>query len=590
MSLINLMKLPQKKHFRKSPALDEDLKIIYGNTAHKKCQVSLASLERATGSGFSRPLVWTLALLVILAALGWGGYTLFGNPFETTQTESIDLTIDGPDEVISGSSVRYEIRYANTGRYPIAALELQLIAPSGLLVSKLDPAPTNEDDEWTIGSVTPGSDGLIVLTGIWIDPVPSAQTLQVLTSYRPSNFNADFQDITTKSVSINRSTLAIESDGVESAKAGESVSYLYRVKNEGEVAASNVRLRLDVPKTFALASADPMPPDSGTEWMIDALQPGASYEVTIKGSFASDGVGLQEIPGRVGVMRDISFLEQAVVIAQTDVEEADVKVTLIANGSTTDQAIDLADTLRVSLSAETDTPAEATLKLILESDGELPIDWKNADLDEGKRHNGIITWEATTQADLALPISSAGSFFMTAEVVAQNLTIRSSPMKIFVNSDLSLSVQAHYYLDDTPVGTGPLPPLVGQMTTYRLVWEIQNSGHAIEDLVVKATVPTTATFQMVRETSMGTVDYDAASRTVSWTINALSLEQGSASTSFDISITPEGSDIGSYVKLLNETRLTATDAQTDGVISRSVGVLTTDINDPGTEEKGVVGE
>ncbi|MEK7665715.1 MAG: hypothetical protein AAB337_02445 [Patescibacteria group bacterium] len=582
----------RKKNIKNAPSIEDDLKIIYGNNTNKKREAVFSSLDHRARrkNSFTRLLVWTLGILLVLAGLTFGGYVIFGNPFKATEAEAIELSIEGPDEVKSGQSVRYEIRYANVGRMPVAALELQLIAPQGLQISSTEPTPTNEDDEWTIGSVSPGSDGVVVIDGIWIDPVPSAQTIQVISSYRPSNFNADFQDIATKSVSIKDATLAIETEGVTTATAGEMVSYLFRVKNEGEIPASYVRLRLTVPESFAISSANPLPPDSGAEWIIETLEPGGTFEVTIEGSFSSDAVGLQEISAHVGLMRDISFLEQATVVAQTDVEEAEIKITLITNGSTTDQTIDFGDTLRVSISVQTDNPTETTIELVFNPDREIPIDWANADLDDGKQTDGTITWEGVTDVDLALPINAGGNFTMTAQASVGSLTIRSSPMSVAVNSNLWLFAQAHYYIDDTPVGLGPLPPQVGEKTTYRVVWEVQNSGHPIKDIIVKATVPINAKFEVVRETSVGTLDYDEDSRTISWIISDLSLEQNSVSTSFDISITPTGGDIGSYMRLLSETLITATDSTTGAQMNRSVIALTTDIDDEGAESKGVVME
>ncbi len=580
----------RKKQKKEPETLDDDLKIIYGNTLNKKYETDFVHVQRRGRRGLTSVLGWTLGILVLVSGLAWGGYLKFGNPFLTNDTEKLDVTIEGADEVVSGRPVKYEIRYANTGRLPIASLSLHLITPAGLTITSTNPAPTNDQKEWLVGSVTNGSDGVIVVEGTWVDPVPSVQTLQVVSSYRPANFNADFQDIKTKTVNVSTSTLALETEGIDKAKVGVSMTYIFRVKNEGGVAVSGVHVRLDIPEVFTVSKAEPTPPGAGAEWITGSIDPQGTYEVKVTGSFTSDAVGLQGIMGHVGYMRDTSFLEQAFVVAQTDVEASDVKVSLIANGSTTDQTIDPSDTLRVSVSADVGAEKNVSLSLVFASDSTIPINWSRAELDGGTKKNGTITWADTTKADLSLPVTTSGTkFTLTAIVTVGELTIRSSPMTVQVNSDLSLSASAHYFVDDAPVGEGPLPPTVGKKTTYRVYWELTNSAHPLTDIVVKATVPTSANFELTRETSTGTVDYDKTSRTLTWVINALSREQSSVSTSFDISVTPTSDDIGNSLKLLNETRVTATDTETHGTMDRSASALTTNVNDPGAESKGVVG-
>lgn len=586
--------MPKKKISFDSP-LDEDLKIIYGNEDGPKQGRDFSQLTRRSNSPFTRLFVAVLITLFLLSGIAWGFYALYGNPFLPTNDETLVVTIEADDEVISGQEIEIVIRYENRGELPIAAYEFELNAPAGFSITKSEPVPTDGDDVWTIGSIAAGSDGSVKLKGVWTDAVPSTQNIQVISSYRPANFNADFQDIATKTVLIETSTLTIKAEGADAAEVGENVTYTFTATNTGTHAWEGARLRLALPDGFTVTESNPEPAEGGAEWLLERLESEAVFELTVSGSFASDATDLQTMSATLGVMRDTTFVEQAKAEAQTDVEASDLGITMIVNGSTDDQTIDEGDTLRVSLSAEGGDDDEITMTFTAETNsGTIPIDWSEADLDEGEREGDTVRWSGTREVDLSLPVVSGSNtndtFTLLALLETSDRQINNTPMTIRVNSDTAFSASAHYYLEDVAVGSGPLPPTVGEQTTYRVVWTIENTNHDLSDVEVTASVPPSVTFETVRETEVGVLNFDAASRELTWTITRLSTTQAEVSTTFDLSITPSGGDIGSFVKLMNEARLTATDETTDGNISRTAAAVTTDIDDEGTENKGVVVE
>lgn len=610
--------IPEPEQLPTSRQIDEDLEVIYGQEDGQSTDFSKLEV-RKTKRG-RRLLVWLLITLAILCTAAYGGYIVFEKAVSGSG-ETLILAVEGPNELVSGQEVDFDVSYQNIGSVPLATLEIKLNLPKGFILENTDPAPTGENNVWTLGAITAGSDGLIHLKGVWIDSVPSGQTLQALATYRPANFNADFQKIATKTVTVTSSVLTLTSSGPTTGAGGGTGDYVFTLKNTGERPVEGVRLRLTIPSSFLVSAADPKPMEgAGSEWQITNLDAGAETSVKISGSFAADGSGLTSMAGSLGVMRDQDFLQQATSEAQTDLVGGGLTVRLIVNGSTTDQTIDPGSTLRLSIdvsngSEEAIDGLAVTLIASTESKTQ-PIDWPHASLGDGDLSVNTITWSGDALSksgaleageretiDLNLPLlaelgTAADQFTLgvTATVsevagAAVNRSLQSTPLTVRINSNTNFSTDARYFEDGTPVGTGPLPPAVGQTTRYRLRWNVSNTLHALDALSVSATIPPGVNFDGSASNDMGAVVFDATSRLLTWTIDRLPTSVTSVSTSFNLSVTPTTSDVGSFIKLMNASTLTATDSATGARIEKQSSAQTTEIpNDTEGAGKGAVVE
>lgn len=609
---------PKPESIPTSAQVDKGLEVIYGN--ENGAETDFSKLEmRKTKTG-QRLLIWILLTLLVLSGAAYGGYRVFQRAV-SGNGETLRLTIDGPSEVISGQEVAYDVSYENTGTIPLASLEVKLNVPKGFLIENADPTATTENTIWTIGAITAGSDGLITLKGIWIDPVPSGQTLQALATYRPANFNADFEKITTKAIAVKASTLTLASEGPKTGTGGSTADYTFTIKNTGTRAVEGARVRLTIPTAFIVSAVDPAPMEGGSsEWQLANLEPGAEATVKVSGQFTADGSGLVAVSGSLGVMRDQDYLQQAVSEVQTDVVGGGLSVRFISNGSTTDQTADPGSTLRLSIDVDNGSDQDVGgLSVMLTASSESktsPIDWTKANLVDGTLSVNTVTWDSETLSkeghlnggeretiDLALPLLATlgtASDVLTLSVtvtvsdvggVATTRSLQSTPLTININSDLGFTTDARYFQEGTPVGSGPLPPTVGQTTRYRLRWQINNTVHALDALTVSATIPPGVTYVGSITNDMGIVSFDQTSRLLSWTIDRLPTTVTSVATSFDLSVTPTAEDLGTFVKLLNSSTLVATDSKTSDRLENRDEAITTEIpNDTDAVSKGAVVE
>lgn len=616
-----------KKKQAKSSALpsrnfDQELNAIYGSGDKK---TDLGKLDKRRTSRLTRFLLGFIAVTVTLSAIAWAGFLIF-DPWGSRSNESVQVTIEGPEEVTSGSQAEYVVRYENDGKLPVAALEIQLNLPETFIISEYSPTPTDELKTWTIGSLRPGSDGSITINGTIIGDVPSASTIQAIITYRPSNFNADFQDIETKEFMIKDTVLEAKFEGSMETVPGDEVEYVYRITNTGNQPAQKFEVYLKPQNTFLITEAEPaLPENKEARWIFESLEPNTTTEIKLKGSYASEASGLQSL-SMVSVFINASGIEltQTETTVQTDVLGGNLVAQTVINGQESDQSVELGDNLRVSIkyaNQGTEDIGDASFELKLENSAglALPIDFDNADLFGGSydETSGTITWNNQSLPDLSLlepdeqdvidltlPIVAEINPTLTGDSLTLTLTssmqkigsvisersISSSPINININSDLNFSALSRFYdTEGNELGTGTIPPTVDETTSYRIELVITNNLHNLDEVEVSATLPLNVSWTGRHNSDMGELTFHPESRVVRWYVSNLPVSISELEASFEVSITPDQNDVGTFVKLVNPISVTATDTVTEEKISVSAGELTTESpNDEYLAGQGVV--
>lgn len=573
----------------------------------------LSKLERAGRSRLTQFLLKTIGLLAVLSLIAWIGFFVFTKGL-FQESETLKLTTEGPEEVKSGEEVSYTFRYENIGDVPIASLVMKLTIPSTFHVYTSIPEPEGTL-EWTIGSLSAGSDGVVTVTGVFLAEVPSSQRLQALFTYKPANFSSDFQDILTQKIDIEDSVVALSFTGPEKTLAGDTSEYVVNVQNTSIKPIYNIRIIPTFPTDFTSSSSEPIPEEGQAYWVIDALEPGELTAITIEGAFTSTASGEQTMAVAA------AFVDQDLVYVQdvqeliTDVLGGSISFSIIVNGSTQSQTAEIGETLRVSLDYANngeEVAQDMSFTLSLYSDrGTIPVDWSRANLGGGTRSGNEVSWEdlgaldpeTSAVIDLSLPLyetidaDEADQFSIETTLtlnrvgtVTSTRTLEATPIVITLNSDVSVSAQARYYAESgTAIGSGPIPPKVGQTTSYRVYWNISNSLHTIENVRMTATLPQDVAWLEGTDTDIGTVSYNSTTRLVTWTIPKLLAELAHAGAWFEIAVSPDSGDVGRFMKLTSTTSFEAKDSSTGESLSESLSELTTELpNDEFGLGKGTV--
>lgn len=590
-------------------------------------------------------IAWILGgiagFIVILICAIWVGFAIF-KPFSGFSGNGFQIVIDGSERIALGQETTYFINYHNVSSDPLATAEIRISFPPDFSATKLDPQPTGNGFVWKLGSIPAGGRGTILIKGMFSGALGTHTAIQAVGTYRPGSFNSDFEELTTRKIEYAETVLDGLIEKPAKALPGDKVRIVYQLQNNGSNPLERLEARITLPTGFVreASSTEGLIDESIVRIPVGTIAAGATTSVSVVGTFASGASGdllIHAEVGRVGV--DGTFQPAQKADSTISVLAGDLLLKLVVNGSDTDRSVSAQESLRFALAYENTSPEELkdiVLRVKFEpaqngsSTSEVfvfnpkppapaLVDWKALeDSSSGTVSGNTITWDKKGIGELerlppqmdgiiefALPVAFNRTASGTSDVPFQvtvegtmakvgttivNRTIKTKPITFRLRTDADVRVEAWYFSEEgAPLGSGPLPPIVGQTTSYRIQWDVQKTLHELSNVRISAVLPKNVTWPAKSTVTAGDLGYDESTRTVSWTLNRLPADVNEMTADFDVQLTPFEADANRFAGLLGETRFEAVDTAIGEPIVRIKPALTTDLqNDEGAKSKGVV--
>lgn len=605
--------------------LAKELKRIYSDDEGKL--PDFTRLDGKPGSRLKSAVLGVLVTLATLSAVTWAGFFFFTRTSGFTG-EGVELRVESAGELTSGADAELTVRWKNGERVPLARAVVRLKTPDGFTVVSTDPS-LPESGEWTVGSIAPGAEGSIKLVG-WARGEPGATlTFQAELDYKPADFNSDFQKVSSHTVAIKDSVFTLTADGPDQMTPGDDIAMVFSYENASDRAFEGMRFSVDPLEGFIPAGAEPaMDKDVSYRWTLPKIEARQKGSFTVKGTFAATSRGPKAMTGRLGFVIDDAFIPAVSAEAKTEVLKSDLALGMIVNGGATSPTVSFDDTLFFTVTYE--NAGDVTLRDVTVS-AELPttpagvqvLDWVSLK-DElgGKRVGSTITWTKKEieglaqlapgdkgQIDFSVQLSRkpdsavegtayavearASAVIGRAGKVSGSREIETTPIAIRLRSDAAFKAYGRWFTDDgTPLGSGPLPPKVGEKTVYRIHWTVQNTLHELTNLSVTTLLPQGVKWTGVeRPVEAGELTFDESGRQVTWRLNRMPTSVKSVTATFDVEFTPVFEDVGKIVDLTGENRFEAYDKEVETIILKTEPPIGTDLlGDENAAGKGVVRE
>jgi len=627
--------LENKKMIRKEKKdIEKELINIYKDVDGKIPDMS--KIEHKKRSKTKLVLVGLVIFFAFLAGLSWLGFFIF-KPGKFSG-EGVKLEITSPKEAAGGEEVTYLIKYDNGEGVPLGQAEINLRYPEKFIFKEANPQPANSENLWSLGSISAGGTGQIEIKGQLFGEINSSQTLQAVLTYKPADFNSDFQKVAQAMIEIKNSFLEISIENPEKVLVNDKISYKVKYKNNSAAPFQNIKIKVLYPENFVFDSAKPEnEKEDNASWLVSNLDSGAEGEIEVLGSFIGDIEGNKEFKMQIGFILDDNFYLQKEISAAVEVIKGEAPLTLIVNGDNKDRTLSFGDTLNYSVVYKNNSQVEMKdmeMKITLETtsrNNKSLLDWTSlVDENNGQvagvqvsenLRSGAIAWTGQQVENLSSLSSGEENTInfqikvkdfedvrdwqiqdfeiknlvemkirKMGDLISEPKVVQSNSITLKLNSDLKLVAQSRYFNDDNvAVGYGSIPPKVGEATAYRIFWKLTNSLHEIENLKVSAVLPQNIDWPNKFEIDAGEINFNAATREVAWTLNRMPKDVQSVGVNFEITVTPAASDAGKILTLLPSTAAVGTDQVTGGVITLSLGELSSNLEgDPQVEGKGVV--
>ncbi|PIR07127.1 MAG: hypothetical protein COV55_01710 [Candidatus Komeilibacteria bacterium CG11_big_fil_rev_8_21_14_0_20_36_20] len=556
------------------------------------------TLKKAKKKGGS--FLWMLFFLFIAAV---AGFFYWSKQAPIIVEKSLEFSVSGPDKIISGDQTVYLIEYKNLDVVSLQQVELDVHWPSGFYFDGATVEPTDENaTTWLLSDLAPGETADLKIIGQLVG-TKDKELLAVFTlNYQPENFHSDFrekQSVKTK-ITENKLDLSVEAVDKTLVSTEQEIKVIYR--NLTDETLNDLYIDILYPDDFDLVEVDPI--KEGDYWAVN-LEPEEEKIITIKGSFAPDSQPEQLLVAEIGSMSNDSFRRFSRAEKQFVVVNPQFAVNLEINGKSGSQTVNWGDVLRYQLKitnqSETDIPDVQVTALI---DSQV-LDWGSLDT-IGSYLESNIVWTKEQSEDLALwPVGEERIFTWQVKVVDQvqpertieniikiNLEGLSGweqverPLLLTVGESVSFNNGAYWDLGGRRVGSGLLPPRVGETTEYLVVWSLNNSTGNFDAVSVETTLPPEVSFSSEVDIQEGELDFDSGTRVLSWSLNNFNNIIFPLTASFMVELVPIEEYRGQTMTLLNATTLSAQGLE--DIIIRSRMLKTSDVVADTNEPIGII--
>ncbi len=560
------------------------------------------------------PLVRSLLVMVYVLAFALvaaGTYYWVVN--RSTDTSAVDIEIAAPESLKANQEFSYVISYRSRENIDLDNLELTVVYPDNFVLASSEPAATEHNNKWDLGHLEARGSGRIEIKGRMVARPGDSNIIFADLSYQPAQLTTTFKKSTSKDIVLAASGLDITAAAPGSALVGQEQTLLVTYKAQETNFIDAFTIRVDRLEQLSIVEPKELPAgieraDTGV-WNVSKLEAGKEVQFPIKFKFTekkndSENLKLHFEYTPANSERAYAFEEKTLPV---DIIKNSLNLTIVANGASGDQGADFGQPVNYSISYANkgeETMNNVVIMAVLEGDA---IDWRTiVDKNGGKVSGSSIVWTSNeipalkavskdqsgtidftvpirpvSEASLitSLEIKSYAQFAVgdkTEELSRENDANRSNEIVIRVNSDTSLDEAARYFDEDNiAVGTGPLPPRVGETTTVKVYWNITNSLHELGALKVTTKLPSYVSWNGYEQAAVGDLSYDPSTNEVSWMVGRLPISAQSVSAEFSIAIKPRATDRNKVLILTSDTTLSATDNVTSHEIKQVLKSQTT---------------
>ena len=559
---------------------------------------------------------WQIALLVTVvsasfALLAWLQRTSFSS-------QDVHVIMEGERSIESGKEVSLRVGVENATAIALRSIQLTVDLPSWLVTQEGKRFAVFRWDE--LGGGLKVMDDLIVVG----QGEQEEGTIRARIEYSPEGFAGRF--VVADEFSVTSRALNITSifDLPDNVVPGQEIEGSLHIVSSEEISFDPLWLELVAPEDFVLSEAHPLL-DDNNRWRVEDFVTEKDYKFQFRGII--QGLAGEEKTFKVlaGYMRDGQFTSLAQTQSTLYIGETPLSVEQEIKGAEGEVVVP-GQELDISVQYENagDIPIyDVTVDVFLSGSS---FDWESFTSGEGllDRRTSTVTWNKTVVP--ALDMLDAGESGEVTFHIAlrdglepsnardKNFTISSrarihSPQRslafggasfedqdvvvLKVASRLSLTARAFRELGAF-ANYGPIPPRVGEGTSYSVVWEVENTTNDASAVQVEGILPSYVRWVGVTDPPDARLSYNQDAHTVVWQIGAVSLGTGaifpSKQASFQIELTPAPEHRGNAIAVVEEAKVSGKDTFTESFledITQSIDTILPD--DPSvSSEQGVV--
>lgn len=563
--------------------------------------------------------LFIFSLIFFIVALGVAVFFFYrGSVFVSSR--NVDLAISGPAEIKAGEEIFFQVAVINRNNTDLEFAELVMEYPAGARTADSRQSELKRS-RLNLGTIKKGETKLQTVTAVIFGEKDTELEWRFAIEYRLADSNAIYDKVFNQRLKITDAPISLTLDLPSEVNANQEVNLNVTVASNAAETLNDLLLTIIYPPGFMFKEATPPPIGGRDTWRIGDLGPQDRRSIKITGLLEGQNEELKSF--RLAVGRPDKDNERAVGLAYSTIfktltiKKTQVDLDFSINGDFSPEFVaDPNEELRVDINWINNLPVAVTAaEISMKLSGEL-FDRTRVSPSGGfyQSLDNTIVWNKLTQPTLnllppgekgrvsfdlnVLPLSSFRGVLPQNPVINLDLLFRGrktddesakEPIEtklskqIKINSVIQLSANV-LYRSGVLQNRGPLPPRIGEETTYTVVWSVVNSFNEVKDVMVKATLPAYVKWLGAVSPSEEKVEFDAGDGEVRWALGRVSAGQGFANqpreVAFQVAITPSLSQVRESPVLVSKPELEGVDAFTGARLTSSKNSLTTATADP----------
>ncbi|MGB9743477.1 MAG: hypothetical protein ACPLW9_02060 [Minisyncoccales bacterium] len=538
--------------------------------------------------------IFLLILTVIIGILGFYYYQR-----NIYSKDVLKLEILGPSETEALQEVKYVVKYKNNGDVRLDEPELIFEYPEYALPSEGNSRRIIKKAEELGGAIYPGEERTFVFAARLLGHEGETKEAKAILTYQPKNLKARYTSQTSFTTVINRVALGFNFD--LSSRMQPEKEFKFNLNYFSSIAypLTGLRLIVDYPVGFEFISSNPKSLEKN-EWEIGALNETEGGRIEINGKLSGQ-IGEEKVfRARLGVWQNGEFILLKETTKGISLVRPALYITQHINNNPkfVAQPGDLLHYEIFFKNIGDDFLNE--LFLLVTLDG-AAFDFNTLQAPDGDFTPGqnSIMWDWHKIKDLQLlPPQKEGKVefwiklkdeWEIKDASGKNPEIKTTVYlnqikEEFVNQIKSKLIvyQKGYFNDEVFGNSGPIPPVVGQATTYTIIWQIVNYYNDIKNAKVSAVLPANVNIvggKFFPPEQMDKFTFDWQSREIIWQIGNLGSGAGVTTPApyiaFQVVLLPDPTQRGRPAELIGPAKITGEDQWTGAILESTAASLNT---------------
>ncbi len=558
---------------------------------------------------------WAIYIITAsLLAIAIAAFFAFRKPSDEGAVQpKIDISVEAPQKISSGSEIIYKLHIQNNDSAPIKNISIDMTYPTGFVFVDASPKPTKlNGTQFSLPTMEKGQDTNIMIKGTLQGNAGENKTISAVMHYRYSTVTSDYIARAEAVTQITTADVTLQFDGPVNINANQDTTYVLNYANYTSKTISDFKVTVTTPKDFIISAKDPQP-SFGSTWNLGQLSPNASGKITFAGNFKDAKAGDQQIftaqaEGSVdGKPSYVLSAGQFTVTIATSALQADITLDSTGSNNSVVGVVKPGDNLVYKLTYRNNGSDPAKGVIVTATLNGEALKYDSISAAGANIQNNVITWDASGVNDLeSVGAGEGGELTFSVPVndpatrgASKNLTvsvrpgIRSSDFsQPFLGKENIAKVQTEVEITKAvSYTTGAIPPTVDQATTYFVVISVKNQTNDITGSKMTFNLPSAVGFSTssINAEEKANVAYDANTKKITWTPGRIAAHAGSfvpqRKLSFSITINPGVTLRNQPVTLVNNIKFNAVDDFTSQPIAITEDPIST--NDEASGE-GVV--